>query len=127
MTRANELRTISWTGTCVRLLDQTALPETVRYLDVADVDTLVEAIQQLVVRGAPALGMAGAFGVVIAMRQQQRENWDPQQFTAALNRIRKARPTAVNLAHGVDQVAHLIAMGEAAVRAAAQQIGRAHV
>ena len=118
----NELRTISWTGTCVRLLDQTALPETAWYLDVADVDTLVEAIERLVVRGAPALGMAGAFGVVIAMRQQRREGWDQEQFTAALNRIRRARPTAVNLAWGVDQVAPLIGEGEAAVCAAAQRM-----
>lgn len=64
-----DVRTIEWTGDGLRLLDQTVPPGRVEYLTVRDVDALVGAIRRLAVRGAPALGVAGAFGVAIAVRQ----------------------------------------------------------
>ncbi len=88
----------------IRLLDQTLLPLEERYLDVETVDALVAAIQSLTVRGAPALGAVGALGVVVAMRQAEREAWDDARLQREVDRIRLARPTAVNLAWGVDQV-----------------------
>ena len=54
-----DMRTISWTGSSVRLIDQTQLPHRLTYLDIDDVDGLVQAIQRLVIRGAPALGATG--------------------------------------------------------------------
>jgi methylthioribose-1-phosphate isomerase len=67
---ATELFAVRWVepedgGPAVRLLDQTALPECVEILDCRDVGTLAEAIRALRVRGAPALGVAGAYGVVL--------------------------------------------------------------
>lgn len=88
----------------IRLLDQTLLPVEERYLDVGTVDALVAAIQSLAVRGAPALGAVGALGVVVAMRQAASEGWDDERLQGEVDRIRLARPTAVNLAWGVDQV-----------------------
>jgi S-methyl-5-thioribose-1-phosphate isomerase len=113
------VRTIDWSGDAVVILDQTVLPHEVRSLTLTDVDALADAIRRLAVRGAPALGAAGALGVLLAMRQAEAEGWDEAAMAAALDRLRRARPTAVNLAWGVDRVAARLPEGEAAVRAEA--------
>ena len=102
-------------GPAIRLLDQTRLPHDETYLDVRTVDVLVKAIVDLAVRGAPALGAAGALGVVMAMHQGAREGWDEARLAAEVGRIRDARPTAVNLAWGVDQVRPAMPEGPDAV------------
>ncbi|RSN68911.1 S-methyl-5-thioribose-1-phosphate isomerase [Actinomadura sp. WAC 06369] len=117
-----DVPTIAWTGDALRLLDQTVLPARVEHLEVRDVDALVDAIRRLVVRGAPALGVAGAFGVAIAVRQAEREGWDHAARDAAIARVREARPTAVNLAAGVDRVLPRVPEGAAAVAAEAQAV-----
>ncbi|HEX4817010.1 MAG TPA: S-methyl-5-thioribose-1-phosphate isomerase [Nonomuraea sp.] len=102
------MRTIDWVDGAVELVDQTLLPDKCVMLRVHTVDELVEAIQRLAVRGAPALGVAGALGVVLA-----------DGDAAEIARLRAARPTAVNLAWGVDQaVAHLPGGREAVLAAA---------
>lgn len=104
---------------CLRLIDQRMLPADERYLDVRSVDDLVEAIQTLAVRGAPALGATGALGVVVAMNEAELRGWDAERLAREIDRIRDARPTAVNLAWGVDQVRPLMGEGvEAVLRAA---------
>lgn len=95
----------------IRLIDQTVLPGEERYLEVTTVDGLVEAIQSLAVRGAPALGAAGGLGVAVAMYQGAREGWGHDRLQAEIERIRDARPTAVNLAWGVDQVRPAVPAG----------------
>ncbi|MBC8092262.1 MAG: S-methyl-5-thioribose-1-phosphate isomerase, partial [Pseudonocardia sp.] len=87
-------RTIDWDTDRIVLVDQTALPD-VRVTTVTSVDGLVDAIGRLVVRGAPALGVAGALGVVLATRTLSGPELD-----AACDRIAAARPTAANLAVG---------------------------
>jgi methylthioribose-1-phosphate isomerase len=116
------VRTIAWTGDALRIVDQTALPGRLAYLDLRDVGELVAAIQGLAVRGAPALGAAGAYGVALAMLQGAREGWDERAVTTAIDQVRTARPTAVNLAAAVDRVAGLMAAGVAAVVAEADAI-----
>src|ERR671914_39867 len=116
------VRTIAWTGDALRIVDQTALPGRLAYLDLRDVGELVAAIQGLAVRGAPALGAAGAYGVALAMLQGAREGWDERAVTTAVDQVRTARPTAVNLAAAVDRVAGLMAAGVAAVVAEADAI-----
>ncbi|MDX3569862.1 S-methyl-5-thioribose-1-phosphate isomerase [Streptomyces bobili] len=101
---SQELRAVEWTGTGLALIDQTVLPHRAETVDVQDVDTLVDAIRRLVVRGAPAIGAAGAYGVAIALLQGEREGWTPDEVRAAVARVRAARPTAVNLMVGVDRV-----------------------
>jgi methylthioribose-1-phosphate isomerase len=115
-------RTIEWTGNGLRLLDQTRLPAQVVTLDVRDVDTLIDAIQRLAVRGAPALGAVGALGVVVAMRQAAREGWDGDRLAAELDRLRHARPTAVNLARGVAEIEPLVPRGEEVALGAALRV-----
>ena len=97
------------------LLDQTMLPGRHEYRECRDVDALVDAVERLVVRGAPALGVVGAFGVALAMTQGEREGWDPGRLSDEVARIRAARPTAVNLAWGVDRVRSLMGLGRDAV------------
>lgn len=92
-------RTIDWVDGRIVMVDQTALPQ-VRLVIVDTVDGLVDAIRRLVVRGAPALGVAGALGVVLAHRTLDGPGRD-----AAIARIAAARPTAVNLAVGVRRAA----------------------
>lgn len=95
----------------IRLIDQTALPLQERYLDIVEVQDLVDAIQRLAVRGAPALGAAGSLGVVVAMHQAEREGWSQERLQGAVDLIRNARPTAVNLAWGVDEVRPAMSQG----------------
>jgi methylthioribose-1-phosphate isomerase len=106
-------RTIDWSGDEVVLVDQTALPD-LRTTSVGTVDGLVDAITRLVVRGAPALGVAGALGVVLAAR-----TLPPDRVAAACDRIAAARPTAVNLAVGVARARAALPDGPDAVLAAA--------
>jgi methylthioribose-1-phosphate isomerase len=106
----------------VRLLDQTLLPGTTEFRRIVTTDALVVAIAELAVRGAPALGVAGAMGVVLAMDEGEREGWGDAQVQAAVDRVRHARPTAVNLAWGVDQVRPLMDRGREAVLAAARRV-----
>ena len=106
----------------VRLIDQTALPHQEKYLDIATVDDLVVAINDLAVRGAPALGAAGALGVAMAMNQAEREGWDEPRLQSEVQRIRDARPTAINLAWGVDQVRGAMPHGVGEVLRQAHQL-----
>lgn len=106
--------TIEWVTEpqpAVRLIDQTKLPATESYLTVATVDQLVQAIQDLAVRGAPALGAAGALGVAVAMYQGEAEGWSPERLNSEIDRVADARPTAVNLKWGVEQVRPAVAEG----------------
>ncbi|WP_433337289.1 S-methyl-5-thioribose-1-phosphate isomerase [Spirillospora sp. CA-294931] len=119
---ANDVRTVEWTGDALRLIDQTLLPGRLEFIDVRDVATLIDAIARLAVRGAPALGVTGAFGVAVALSEAAREGWDDTRTDKAIARIRHARPTAVNLAWGVDRVLPLVPKGLEAVVAEAQAI-----
>jgi methylthioribose-1-phosphate isomerase len=111
-------------GGAVRLLDQTLLPDRTAYRVLDRTDDLVTAIAELAVRGAPALGVAGAVGVVLAMDEGARQGWDEATVQQAVDRVRHARPTAVNLAWGVDQVRPLMGEGRDAVLAAARRLAR---
>ncbi len=94
--------TIEWVDGSVRLIDQTLLPHREHVLEVTDPDQMVTAIKRLAVRGAPALGVAGAYGVVLA---SQRFGPGSPEFRKAVDALRGARPTAVNLARMVERVA----------------------
>ncbi|MCU0631752.1 MAG: S-methyl-5-thioribose-1-phosphate isomerase [Methanolinea sp.] len=91
---------------CVTLIDQTRLPGIFRLVRCRTVDRLITAIARLEIRGAPALGVAGAYGVVLATRTIREK--EHSRFMRALRseagRIMNARPTAVNLSWGVEQV-----------------------
>lgn len=96
------LETLRWTGGadgCLELIDQTLLPTEFRYLACRDVETLFEAIRSLRVRGAPAIGVAAAYGVVIGL--QSAAGAEEAAFFVRLDEVTgylaSSRPTAVNL------------------------------
>ena len=109
------VRTIDWRDGRLVIVDQTLLPAELRTLELISVDDLVYAIARLAVRGAPALGAAGALGVVLAVDQADREGWDDERLAGELARVRAARPTAVNLSRGIDRVASRLAQGRQVV------------
>jgi methylthioribose-1-phosphate isomerase len=114
---------IEWRGDRIVCIDQTALPHEVRELVIGTVDALVDAIGRLVIRGAPMLGAGGALGVALAAAQGAREGWDAERLRAEIDRIRTARPTAVNLEWGVAAVLPALADGTAEA-AALETVGR---
>ena len=116
------MRTLEWREDHVVLIDQTRLPGEAVWLEVADVDAMIDAIQRLAVRGAPAIGVAGGFAVALAALRAEREGRDLGFIRAEADRIAGARPTAVNLAWAVERVMAVADHGAAAVVAAAQAL-----
>jgi methylthioribose-1-phosphate isomerase len=114
------LRTIDWHDGDIVIVDQTALPAELRTLRVHTVEELVAAIRRLAVRGAMALGVAGALGIALAAIRARERGEDVDRATEdAAARLIGARPTAVNLAWGVDRALVASAGGPAAMLAAA--------
>jgi methylthioribose-1-phosphate isomerase len=88
-----------WAGDGVGYIDQRRLPAALEQRTARSTAEVVEAIATLAVRGAPAIGIFGAYGVALTA-----QTLSPEDFAAAAARIRAARPTAVNLAWAVDRV-----------------------
>jgi len=95
----DSIRAVLWQGDHLRLLDQRRLPFEEIYLDCRSAAEVAAAIRDLAVRGAPAIGIAAAWGVVLAARQ------DTGSLDAAFALLRQARPTAVNLMWALDRMA----------------------
>jgi methylthioribose-1-phosphate isomerase len=98
------IRAVQWQGDHLRLLDQRLLPREERWFDCRDYTQVTQAIKDLAVRGAPAIGIAAAWGVVLAAQQGQ-------PLDDALAILRAARPTAVNLMWALDRMKTVIATG----------------
>ena len=77
-------------------LDQTKLPLTEDYIKTEDYNRIAEAIERLEIRGAPAIGVAAAYGLALALKSISKDSVD-KKFEAAYLRLSKTRPTAVNL------------------------------
>ena len=107
----SDFRPIDWKVDHLRVLDQTALPLREDYLELRSVSAVIDAIQSLAVRGAPALGAVGGYGVVVALLQAEQEHWTAEDLTENIRAIRDARPTAINLAWAVDRVSHYLDEG----------------
>ena len=104
------METLQWNCGCLTLLDQTRLPCAVTHIDCRDWRTVAEAIRRLEVRGAPAIGAAAAFGLVLGADELAKGGDD---FWPGLDRIaadlKKTRPTAVNLFWAIDRMMALAA------------------
>ena len=98
--RYDRIRPIRWTGAALELLDQRKLPFAVEYLTCTDSDAVADAIRTLAVRGAPAIGIAAAWGTVLGAREIEAANGADAAaaLAPAMQRLNAARPTAVNLA-----------------------------
>jgi len=98
------IRAVQWRGDHLRLLDQRLLPAEETWLDCLEYTAVIHAIKDLAVRGAPAIGIAAAWGVVLAAQQGA-------PMERALAELRAARPTAVNLMWALDRMKSRIAAG----------------
>ena len=106
------MRTIDWLDGTVRIIDQTRLPAELVSIDIDEVDELVVHIRSLAVRGAPALGVAGALGMALAACRSTERGTDlDADLAVAAEKLVGARPTAVNLSWGVQQLAAARARG----------------
>ena len=90
---------IRWNGISIEILDQRKLPDVVEYMNCTNVEHVAAAIETLAVRGAPAIGIAAAWGVVLANRQGE-------SIDLSIERLRKTRPTAVNLFWALNRMAN---------------------
>ena len=90
-------RTMEWRGDALTLLDQTLLPEQTEYITTADYQVVAAAIRRLQVRGAPAIGIAAAYGVVLGAKGLNQTADFSQRLTAIIKEFAGTRPTAVNL------------------------------
>lgn len=112
------LETVGWIGDSragfVRLIDQTRLPTELVRIDLTDVPAVWEAIRSLRVRGAPAIGVAAAFGAVLGARAGGLADLETVKrgLLEASRSLRTSRPTAVNLFWALDRMERLVSIGD---------------
>ncbi len=100
------LRTVTWEDGRVRMIDQTVLPNRLSYVVYTTPEQVADAIRTMVIRGAPAIGVAAAMGVALAARRSKAADVPGlvRDLEASATMLRSTRPTAVNLFWGVDRV-----------------------
>jgi methylthioribose-1-phosphate isomerase len=100
------IRTVTWEGTAVRMIDQTALPIKLTYVRYTRPEQVADAIRTMVVRGAPAIGVAAAMGLALAATRSKATKLPDfmKEMEASASLLRGTRPTAVNLFWGIDRV-----------------------
>jgi methylthioribose-1-phosphate isomerase len=105
--------TLRWCDDALELLDQRVLPMTVRYERCGTGAEVATAIRQMVVRGAPAIGCAAAYGIALAAREPQARTDIDKAIADADRLLRASRPTAVNLFWALDRMARALARAHA--------------
>ena len=97
------LKTISWADNKVIIIDQTKLPNQLKYLQIEDLKTLFESIRSMRIRGAPALAAAAACAVVLGIRKSKASDYPSfkKELERTVSYIGSSRPTAVNLFWGL--------------------------
>lgn len=105
---------IRWDRRCLRLLDQRYLPRELKYVECSTAVQVASAIRDMVIRGAPAIGIAAAYAVALGVRQHAELPTELRLRALArdLDTLRKARPTAVNLAWALDRLQPLAESGK---------------
>lgn len=107
------MRTVEWHDGVVRMIDQKALPWKMEMVDLPDYRAVAAAITDMTVRGAPAIGASAAFGMALAAKQSIANSVESllNDLDQAATVLKAARPTAVNLAWGVDRLMALARQG----------------
>ena len=100
------IRTVAWKDNSVIMIDQTKLPNILEYVTYTDFNQVADAIRTLVVRGAPAIGVSGAFGLALAALQSTAtEKEELMEYLQSAKKILfETRPTAINLAWGLEKI-----------------------
>ena len=102
----SSIRTVEWKNNKVIMIDQTKLPNQLVFVEYDDYNQVADAIRSLVVRGAPAIGVSGAFGLSLAALQSNSQNKEDliSDLQKAKQILFETRPTAVNLAWGLEKI-----------------------
>ena len=108
----SKIRTIEWIDTYSRMVDQTKFPEHFDYVDIKTGQDMFDAIKTMIVRGAPAIGIAGAHGVVLYAQELAKRDLtfdeNKKELLEKADYMASARPTAVNLMWAVEQQKNII-------------------
>ncbi len=109
----SSLRTVEWKNNTVIMIDQTKLPNKLEYVKFKDYRRVAQAIKDLVIRGAPAIGVAGAFGLALASLQSKAKTKEKllEDLEEARKVLYETRPTAVNLAWGLEKIMQVASKG----------------
>jgi len=107
------LRTVDWKDNSVIMIDQTKLPNELVFVKYTDYNDVAQAIRTLVVRGAPAIGVSGAFGMALAALQSKSETKEGllSDLEKAKKTLFETRPTAVNLSWGLETIMEIAKQG----------------
>ena len=115
MAKIRDIRPLKWTGESLLLLDQRELPLKEEWIECKDYECVAQAIEQMVVRGAPAIGVVAAYGVTLGAREVLKEAKSFVDFKAKLefiiNRLAATRPTAVNLFWALKRMKRIVQAG----------------
>lgn len=120
-----QLAPLRWHDHLLSVLDQRQLPGKEEWLAVNSVKDLFDAIRVLAVRGAPALGIAGALGIVLALREFRGNRRLQEEVILAAEQLKRSRPTAVNLSWGIDDVIGYLDWDQSESDIIKQALGRA--
>ena len=109
----SSLRTVEWKDNKVVMIDQTKLPNKLEFVEFDDFNQVANAIKTMVVRGAPAIGVSGAFGLALAVLQSKATTEDDliSDLESARKILFETRPTAVNLAWGLEKIMNVAKSG----------------
>ena len=110
----SSIRTVEWKNNKVVMIDQTKLPNELVFVEYDDYNQVADAIRNLVVRGAPAIGVSGAFGLALAALQSNSETKDNLilDLQKAKQILFETRPTAVNLGWGLEKIMNTAVSGD---------------
>ena len=108
----SKIKTIQWVDNYSKMVDQTVLPYEFKYVNITDGQQMYDAIKTMIVRGAPAIGVAGAHGVTLYAQELAKENLSREEFIKKLlekaDYMASSRPTAVNLMWAVEKQKNII-------------------
>ena len=110
----SSLRTVEWKNNKVIMIEQTKLPNELIFVEYDDFNQVANAIKTLIVRGAPAIGVSGAFGLGLAVLQSKATTRDEllSDLEKARNILYATRPTAVNLGWGLQKIMEVAQSGD---------------
>ena len=122
----SKIRTIEWIDTYSKMVDQTKFPEHFEYVNITNGQDMFDAIKTMIVRGAPAIGIAGAHGVVLYAQELEKQNLPREEFIKQLldkaDYMASARPTAVNLMWAIQKQKEIITSSKSDIKTLIEEL-----
>ena len=122
----SRIKTIEWVDTYSKMVDQTVIPYEYKFVNITGGQEMFDAIRNMIVRGAPAIGIAGAHGVILFAQELAKETSDRAEFIKKLiekaGYMKTSRPTAVNLMWAVDKQIELIKSSNADINGIIEEL-----